>query len=104
MLSPITFTVRVPPNLPPFVLTPAQDLVGSQSRRTETTYVAAGRAVKSRDALGHETVTVHDAAGRTMRTVFADSNTVTTIYDQRGRRVAATDQLGQVTNYEYDKY
>ena len=36
--------------------------------------------------------------------MFADSNTVTTAYDQQGRRVAATDQLGQVTNYEYDKY
>ena len=49
-------------------------------------------------------VTVYDATGRPYRTIFQDNTTVTTAYDQLGRRIAATDQLGQTTNYEYDKY
>jgi len=55
---------------------------------------------------GYVTQYIYDDLGRVMRTVFLDpgdsSPVVTsTQYDARGRRIAETDAMGNITQYEY---
>ena len=90
---------------------------------TTTLYDTLGRAVASRDALGHETKTAYDKAGRAVtswdaagvpsftkydkdgravRTTFADGAFTEVGYDRDGRQAFTIDEVGQRTDSGYD--
>ena len=94
---------------------------GDTNLCTSTIYDEAGRAIATRDPLGHVTRTYYDEAGRayaTVRNLTADveidqppareagnpdENIRTdTLYDSNGRQVLSIDPLGRQTQYEYD--
>jgi RHS repeat-associated protein len=72
---------------------------GTQSR---TEYAKDGQVKATIDPLGRRTEMSYDAAGRPLRTTYPDGTYEETGYDAEGRRTSARDRAGRITSYEYD--
>jgi RHS repeat-associated protein len=80
------------------------DALAGVERRPEMLreFDRVGRRSAAIDALGRRTEFSYDAAGRLVRTTFADGTTREERYDSGGRRTERQDEDGRVTTFEHD--